>query len=127
MAPSDAVGSSPTEDAVEATEEHAAAEGVEAESTEGAGSSRNLRKMLMSTDPERRLEEIDSPWDPEAGGETRIYRGIMKMGNFEGMPAIGDLVLGIGEIVAKLNLPEDDGGDDGTDVEDGPIGGRPDA
>lgn len=97
-----------------ATENHAAAEGAEA--SDDVGSTSTLREMLLSTEPNRSLDQVESPWDPERGGDTRLYRGLMKMTNVEGMPAIVDVVIGVAEIVVDLDL--DDIGDDQEDSDD---------
>jgi hypothetical protein len=112
--------------------DHADAEGAPQETS--IGSSRSWREMLFSTSPEKPLGATESPWDPERGGPTRIYRAIQKMADFDGMPAIGDLVIGAVETVVAF---EPDGGDDadeeiaddeqddGGDVEEGATGLSP--
>jgi len=99
------------------TEQHAAAEGAEASSD--VGSTSTLREMLMSTDPSRSLDEVESPWDPERGADSRIYRGLQKATGVDGMPAIVDIVIGTAELL-KGKLPEhaDSDGDDGSDTGD---------
>jgi hypothetical protein len=96
-------------DGLEPTE-HAAAEGVEASGDVGSTSS--LREMLLASDPNPDLEEVDTPWDVERGGRHRIYRGIQKALDYTGMPAIVDVVVGALEELHRLNL-EDDSADDG--------------
>jgi hypothetical protein len=119
LLPSDAVDVDPSgpadasEAAAEATSGHAAAEGTDASSTSGMGSSSQLREMLLSTDPSPRLAEVDSPWDPDLGGPSRIYRAFLKMGNFDGLPAGLDLVIGVAETMKSISL--DEPGDDGDD------------
>lgn len=107
-------------DAVEATDEateaHAAAEGVNATETSGTGSSSTLRDMLMSTDPDESLEHVESPWDPEVGGIDRVYRGVRKMAGVDGLPAIADLTIGVAEFVVGRDLGG--GGDEGGGGED---------
>ena len=95
-----------------AQESHAAAEGVDPSSD--VGSSRALRDMLLSTEPSPRLEDLDDPWNPEAGGTARIMRAVMKATNIEGLPAIGDLLIGAVEVVVQLReeLPDDQEADD---------------
>jgi hypothetical protein len=102
-----------TLDQEETTAEHAAAEG--AEPTGDVGSPSTLREMLLATDPQEDLERVESPWDPERGGRNRIYRGLQKMIDVSGMPAIVDIVVGLLEEVHALNLE----GSDGNDSEDG--------
>jgi hypothetical protein len=76
--------------------------------------------MLLSTAPEQRLEDVEDPWSPELGGTARIYRGLQKMADFEGMPAVGDVVIGLAEVFHDFDL---EGADAGTD-QDGGDGGN---
>ena len=80
--------------------DHAAAEGVEASGD--VGSKSTLREMLLSTEPSKPLEEVEAPYDPEAGGMTRIYRGIQKMTGIDGLPAGADLAFGAVEMFVDL-------------------------
>jgi len=121
------------------TENHAAAEGADSSGSDGLGSTSAWREMLLSTGPDDPLEQVESPWDPERGGLTRMYRGIRKMTGLDGMPAIADLVVGAVEVAHDLTdaLADDDpDGDvedadvqeDGDDAEDsGAIEGVPSA
>jgi len=93
-----------------ATENHAAAEGTEASGD--IGSQSTLREMLMSTDPAPKLTEVESPWDPENGGPTRIKRAVMKATGVDGMPAIADLLIGAAETFDGMDLEDIDAGDD---------------
>jgi len=123
--PSDAVDVGPSgptsssEAAADATADHAAAEGTDASETSGMGSTDALRDMLLSTDPSPSLADVDSPWNPDLGGPSRIYRAFMKMGNFDGMPAALDLVIGFGETLKTVSLDEPDDAD--GDQEDTPL------
>jgi len=125
LLPSDAVDvdpSGPTESseaAAEATADHAASEGTDASETSGMGSTDTLREMLLSTDPSPKLAEVDSPWNPDLGGPSRIYRAFMKMGNFDGMPAGVDLGIGIAETLKTVSLNEPD--DIDNDQEAAPV------
>jgi len=101
----DAVDASPSP-----TENHAAAEG--AEPSDDVGSTSTLREMLMSTEPNRPLDKVENPWDPDRGAETRLYRGLTKALDVEGMPAVVDIVIGVAEIVASLDVDTDDEPDD---------------
>jgi|GEM_PF-2634831 len=129
MSDSDSGGPSPS-DAVEAidtggeqaAEGHAAAHGTEPASTEDIGSERTLRDMLMSTGPEKPLAQVDSPWNPEEGGETRVYRGIQKMVDFDGMPAIGDIIIGAGEWWTSFSIDAETDGDEQAET-GAPAGG----
>ena len=105
--------------ALQAVEEHAEAEGAveAAESSEGVGSSSTLRKMLFSTGPEKPLDQVSTPYDPERGGVTRIYRGIQKMVDTDGLPAIADIAIGIFEAVQTLNLDDEPEDDEQADIE----------
>lgn len=107
----------------EATASHEAAEG--AESSGRFGSRSALQDALMSSEPERPLRAIESPWNPEEGGVTRIYRGIQKMSGFDGMPAIGDIIIGAVEAFQNFEPDggggeEDDGGEQAADERDVP-------
>ncbi|RYJ12754.1 hypothetical protein ELS19_01390 [Halogeometricum borinquense] len=95
---------------------HAAAEGAPEETTVGSS---NVREMLFSTEPERSLDAIESPWDPERGGPRRVYRGLQKMADVDGMPAIFDVGLGIAETVvwAQQQSSESDAEDDSDQAE----------
>jgi hypothetical protein len=97
-----------------ATDSHAAAEGATPSSD--VGSESTLREMLLATDPDRSLEEIESPWDPELGGETRIFRAVQKATDVDGLPAIADLLIGLAEVVQRLDF--NDGSDDAGDDQD---------
>lgn len=73
---------------------HATAEGAEDASGDPTGSTSTLRDMLMSTEPSPTLDEVESPWDPDKGGPTRVKRGIQKMLGFDGIPAVLDISIG---------------------------------
>jgi hypothetical protein len=86
-------------------ESHHEAEGIEGESEAGdLGSGERLKEMLLSSDPDQSLRETESPWNPEDGGVTRVYRGIKKMTGAPGMPAIGDLLIGLIEAVHSYQI-----------------------
>lgn len=106
----DGSGSAPdarSDPAADATASHEAAEG--ATSTGRFGSRGALQDALLSTDPGTPLRAVDSPWNPEEGGITRVYRGLQKMLDFAGTPAIVDVVVGVAEFVHAF---EPDGGSD---------------
>lgn len=116
-------------DGLEPTE-HAAAEGVEPSSDMGSTSS--LRDMLLASDPDPDLEEVETPWNVELGGRNRIYRGIQKALDYSGMPAIVDVVVGTLEELHKLNLedgndsdqePSSDDASEDDPLADNPAGG----
>ena len=62
---------------------------------------------LMNTEPSAALETIESPWDPDRGGPTRMYRGFQKLTNVDGMPAIADLLIGAVETFVQEVDAED--------------------
>ena len=97
----------------EATADHQAAEG--AETTSSLSSRQGLRDALLQTEPSRPLERVEAPWDPERGGLTRAYRGLQKMLDWEGTPAVVDLFIGAAEWAKQF---EPDGGE--QDESDGP-------
>lgn len=88
-----------TEEVSEVLEGLAGAGSEAAEETAEAASEggKSLSQRLMSTSPAKPLDQLDSPWDPSKGGLTRVYRGIIKMGAMDGMPAIGDMMIGAAE------------------------------
>jgi hypothetical protein len=110
---SDAFRAEATGETTSATESHAAAEGTEPSSD--VGSTSTLREMLMSTSPSKSLEETENPWDPDRGGPTRIYRGIMKAVDVDGMPAAADIMIGLAETFDAVDLEDVDAGDDQDD------------
>ena len=61
-----------------------------------------IKNMLWQTQPDTPLEEVESPFDPKIGGLNRVYRGIQKISGADGVPAIWDIVAGIGEYVYSL-------------------------
>lgn len=108
ISPSDAVDADEIGETGESVAaDHADAEGAPDETS--IGSRNSWREMLMSTDPEKPLGATESPWDPNRGGPTRIYRAFQKMADFDGMPAAGDLVIGVIETVVAF---EPDGGEE---------------
>lgn len=70
----------------------------------------NIFERLLSTEPSIPLEEVEDPWNPEIGGTRRVYRGIMKLGDFEGLPAIADIVIGLAEVMAEQSENGNDSG-----------------
>ncbi len=111
VTPADAVDVDPDDTAAG----HAAAEGVEAPTSADVGSEHTLREMLMSTDPGRSLDQVESPWDPDRGGMTRIMRAIQKATGADGLPAVADLGIGIAEWWVSLDLDDDDSSAESTD------------
>jgi hypothetical protein len=97
----------------QAAEDHTAAEGAEDVTKDDVGSEHTIREMLMSTGPDRSLEEVDTPWDPEKGGKTRFYRAFQKMFGVDGTPAVVDLAISLPEMWVSLSI-----GDDQEDQDD---------
>jgi len=96
---------------------HAAAEGVETPGKTGSDST--LRDMLLSTDPDKSLREVESPYDPDAGGLARVYRGVQKATGVDGTPAVVDVIVGAVEVVQSLDdqdTSDADQDDDGVAV-----------
>lgn len=103
----------------EVAADHAAAEGAAANSSTGLGSPRSLQEMLLSTEPSRPLDQVESLWDPTHGGRARITRGIQKAVGADGVPAIVDIGIGVLEEVLDVDDLQDgdvDGGEDGEDT-----------
>lgn len=121
LRPSDSEADVDTDaDVDDVVENQEAAEG--SESSGLIGSRDGLQDALLSTDPQKPLEDVESPWNPDDGGMTRIYRGLQKMLGFSGMPAIVDVVVGIGEFVTSYepdgpNDDVDDGSDDTDEID----------
>jgi len=84
--------------------------------TPGVDAGKTLVDRLLNTEPNTPLESIESPWQPEAGGPPRIYRGIQKIGDIEGMPAIADIAIGIVETMQQQS--DNDDSDDNVDSVD---------
>ena len=70
----------------------------------------------MSTEPDTPLEKVESPWDPDRGGPSRIYRGFQKITGFDRLPAIADIGIGALETWKAHFVVGDDG--DGDDVQE---------
>lgn len=96
------------------TDQHAAAEG--AEPSDALGSLDGLRDSLLSTEPTKPLETVESPWDPDLGGVSRIYRGFQKMTGVDGLPAIADVGIGAAELWQDKFVV--DGDEESDDVEE---------
>lgn len=58
----------------------------------------NITGRLMATEPNPDLQSVESPYNPQKGGTSRIFRGVQKMGDIEGLPAIADIIIGILEV-----------------------------
>lgn len=80
----------------------------------------SITDRLFATEPNKDLQSVESPWDPQNGGASRIYRGIQKMGDIEGMPAIADLVIGAIELTQddSIELPQTDNSSNQTEVDE---------
>ena len=82
-------------------------EGQSGDATPGVDAGKSIVDRLLNTEPNTPLESVESPWQPEAGGPPRIYRGIQKIGDIEGMPAIADILIGIVETIQQQNDTDD--------------------
>lgn len=101
-------GSTTSVEETVATQE--AAEG--ADSSGMLGSRSGLQEAMLSTEPETPLSAVDSPWNPEEGGITRVYRGLMKATGVSGLPALVDIVIGAAEFVQDFEPEMADNIDD---------------
>jgi len=88
--------------------------------TEATSSSESasLLDALIATQPDPPLDSVESPWNPESGGLARLYRGVGKMLDVDGVPAVFDVVVGFAEHLHHVGAFDDgdgdgDGGDDG--------------
>ena len=91
-------------------------DGQTGDATPGVDAGKSIVDRLLNTQPNTPLESVESPWQPEAGGPPRIYRGIQKIGDIEGMPAIADILIGIVETMQQQN-DTSDSVDTGEDIE----------
>lgn len=130
VSPSDAVDDSDVPDPSDssntvegATADHATAEGAEVDPSSSLGSRSTLQEMLMSTEPSRPLDSIESLWDPEQGGPRRVLRAAQKMTGVDGLPAWLDLLVGVLETVVLLDDGDDTDGDENVVLD--PEGGDP--
>jgi len=101
-------------------EPHTDAEG--APDVERSGSESTLREMMLATDPEQPLDQVEAPYDPDAGGIKRIYRGIQKAIDIDGMPAVVDVAIGAVEAVQNMQFEGGTGDDQGDEPEQDGIG-----
>lgn len=72
-----------------------------APATDGESPLGELVDRAMNTEPNVSLDDpsLDGGlWDPERGGSRRITRGLMKFGDFSGLPAIADILIGAVEM-----------------------------
>jgi len=90
-------------------------DGQPSAATPGVDAGKSIVDRLLNTEPNTPLESVESPWQPDVGGPARIYRGIQKIGDIEGMPAIADLAIGIVETMQQQSDSEDS--DDSVDSE----------
>lgn len=95
------------EEGGEAAADHAAAEGMAPANVEEVGRDSRfgwLRQMVLKTDPDPELGDVEDPWNPEEGGIVRIKRGVMKMADLDGMPAGLDVGIGLFEAIYTFNV-----------------------
>ena len=76
-------------------------EGQPSDTTPGVDAGKSIVDRLLNTKPNTPLDSVESPWKPDVGGPARIYRGIQKIGDIEGMPAIVDILIGIVETMQQ--------------------------
>jgi hypothetical protein len=67
---------------------------------------------LFSTEPNPPLEAVESPWNPDVGGPSRVFRGIQKIGDIDGLPAILDILIGLAETAQSNGWLDGDSTDD---------------
>jgi hypothetical protein len=72
--------------------------GADVDDAGGASGRGSVTDMAMSTDPSPSLDAVEDPWDPDKGGTTRIFRGLQKAFGASGIPAIGDVLIGVVEV-----------------------------
>ncbi len=70
-----------------------------------------LKDMALSTRPNKPLSEVESIWNPEEGGTTRLVRAAQKAFNADGIPAILDGLIAVPEIYVKHIAGGQNGGD----------------
>lgn len=127
-------------DAAGVAHDHAAAEGAAEGATEKAteaaaeasadaaeelSTADRMKNAALSTEPHDDLGEVEFPWNPEDGGETRVMRGLVKGLHGADMPnplktAVGDVSIGLLEVVYVVRTGGKGGGSDGEDGEDDP-------
>lgn len=106
---------------MEDSDELSGPEGGSAGVSPGDNTGKSIMDRLLNTEPNVPLEQIESPWRPDVGGPTRIYRGVQKLGDIEGLPAIVDIAVGIAETVVSMDDLKQSGDSsdaDGDGVED---------
>ena len=101
--PSDVVdGPEPATDAVDDVDKSSGdpqeSDNIDAGSS-GSSRSSKIKEFLFATEPDKDLDKVERPYDPENGGLTRIYRGLQKMAGVNGLPAIGDIIIGTAEVL----------------------------
>jgi hypothetical protein len=92
---------------------------------EGEESKKGILGRLFNTEPSKPLTQIEDPYNPDIGGANRIFRGIQKLGDVEGLPAIADLLIGTFELVQQQGSEQTDEHTDeqttGTDPQTGAV------
>jgi hypothetical protein len=122
--PADAAAMAEGAEGAAADETTAALEAEMDQPEASSGALESLLDGLMETEPSKPLSSVESVWNPELGGPRRIKRGIQKMTNTDGTPAIFDIAFGIGETFAaradqeasdraEVNDLEENGGETG--------------
>lgn len=85
--------------------------GTEPDEADGTDGGSTWGDALRSTEPDMPLSDVESPWNPEEGGASRVYRGFQKATGTDGVPAWVDLILGAAEVLSAVEA-----GDDGIDA-----------
>lgn len=70
-----------------------------------------IAEAALSTEPSIPLEQVESMWNPEQGGETRVSRGIQKATNINGIPAALDIAIGVIEMWVERAREAEEGGE----------------
>jgi hypothetical protein len=126
LTPSDVVDAPESDQDDPGDEQADAPVGSSDDPTPETSSTSSLKDALFSTSPEQNLEDVEAPYDPERGGVTRIYRGIRKMLDIDGLPAIADIGIGAIEWFEHGGPDVDLGSDEDDDQEessDAPVPG----
>lgn len=89
--------------------------GAETADTDTADTTESLLDRLLNSEPNPPLETVENPWNPDEGGVSRVFRGIQKIGDITGLPAVADILIGLLEAHYSLSSPSNPKGDRGED------------
>lgn len=81
--------------------------GADVDEPGGASGGGSVTDMMLSTDPSPSLDAVEDPWDPDKGGTARVFRGLQKAFGASGIPAIGDVLIGVLEVYSAAAEPDD--------------------